>query len=77
MDAWWQPTFQTTVDAYYQGDLLGGRNACERLLSLAHLPDPIDLLTRRNAVFYAPLPPETAPSAAHRAPAERRPGGES
>ncbi len=65
MRDWWQPTFQTTVDAYYQDELIAGRNACERLLSLPALPDTIDLLTRRNAVFYAPLLSETAPSAAH------------
>src|SRR5215210_6358270 len=63
MAEWWQDEFQTTIDAYYRGDLAAGREACERLLSVADLPTDIDLQTRRNLVFYAPLIDELAPSA--------------
>ena len=66
MKEWWRPAFQTTIDGYYAGELLAGRDACERLLSVADLPAGIDEQTRRNAVFYAPLLAEIAPSAAHR-----------
>jgi tetratricopeptide (TPR) repeat protein len=58
----WQPLFQTTIDAYYRGDLAAGRDACERLLSLPGLPDDIELHTRRNRVFYAQRLEELAPS---------------
>lgn len=54
MADWWQPTFQTTIDAYYQGCLAAGLSACERLLSLEDIPDEIERQTRRNLVFYAP-----------------------
>jgi tetratricopeptide (TPR) repeat protein len=54
MTEWWQPTFQTTIDAYYQGDLASGLTACERLLFLNELPFEIERQTRRNLIFYAP-----------------------
>jgi tetratricopeptide (TPR) repeat protein len=63
MAEWWQDEFQTTINAYYRGDLAAGRDACERLLSIADLPASIDLQTRRNLVFYAPPLAELAPSA--------------
>ncbi|MGH2616234.1 MAG: hypothetical protein ACRDJC_13400, partial [Thermomicrobiales bacterium] len=63
MTDWWQSSFQTTVDAFYQGKLSEGRDACERLLSVDSLPENVDLLVRRNAIFYAPLLGELAPSA--------------
>ncbi|HEU0115862.1 MAG TPA: hypothetical protein VFQ80_14350, partial [Thermomicrobiales bacterium] len=50
----WQPLFQQSIDAYYAGDLAGGRAACERLLSLEGLPPDVREQVRRNAVFYAP-----------------------
>jgi tetratricopeptide (TPR) repeat protein len=62
MTDWWQPTFQTTIDAFYQGDLDAGRDACERLLSVEGLPDEIERQTRRNLVFYASNVDELAPS---------------
>jgi tetratricopeptide (TPR) repeat protein len=62
---WWSPSFQTTIDAFYQGDFHLGRDACERVLSVAGVPARIEEQTRRNAVFYAPLLAETAPSATH------------
>ncbi|MCD6029165.1 MAG: uncharacterized protein K0S78_1339 [Thermomicrobiales bacterium] len=65
MSDWWSPSFQTTIDAFYQGGLHVGRNACERLLSVAGVPAQIEEQTRRNAVFYAPLLAETAPSPVH------------
>lgn len=58
----WERVFQTTIDAYYQGDLAAGRDACERLLSLESLPDDIALHTRRNRVFYTQKLEELAPS---------------
>jgi hypothetical protein len=63
MAEWWQDEFQTTIDAYYRGDLAAGRKACERLLSIPDLPTDIDLQTRRNLVFYAPPLAKPAPSA--------------
>lgn len=54
MAEWWQPTFQTTIDAYYQGDITAGMHACERLLSLDMLPPNIEQQTRRNLAFYLP-----------------------
>jgi tetratricopeptide (TPR) repeat protein/predicted GH43/DUF377 family glycosyl hydrolase len=50
----WRDEFQTTIDAYYAGDLAAGLTACENLLSLAELPPDIDLQTRRNLVYYTP-----------------------
>jgi hypothetical protein len=54
MTDWWTSDFQTTIDAYYKGDLAAGLEACERLLSVEDLPDNFDLQTRRNLTFYAP-----------------------
>jgi len=54
MPSWWQSIFQTTVDAYYAGNLHAGLRACERLLSGDGLPPEIERQTRRNLVFYAP-----------------------
>ena len=54
MSEWWEPLLQTTVDAYYAGDLKAGLNACERLLSSDDLPWQIELQVRRNLVFYTP-----------------------
>lgn len=65
MSDWWSPPFQMTIDAFYRGDLIAGRSAGERLLSVDGLPESILLQTRRNAVFYAPLLAEIAPSARH------------
>jgi tetratricopeptide (TPR) repeat protein len=62
MTAVWEPLFRTTIDAYYRDELVAGRDACERLLSLPALPDEIDLHTRRNRVFYTPRLSELAPS---------------
>src|SRR5690242_11804023 len=62
MTDWWQPTFQTTIDAFYQGELDAGRAACERLLSVEGLPEEIDRQTRRNLVFYASNLDALAPS---------------
>src|SRR5215203_4308270 len=52
MTDWWERDFQTTIDAYYEGELASGLEACERLLSVADVPSGIDLQTRRNLVFY-------------------------
>jgi tetratricopeptide (TPR) repeat protein len=54
MSDWWQPAFQTTIDAYYQGDFEAGLAACDQLLALDGLPEAIEQQTRRNLVFYAP-----------------------
>ena len=54
MTSWWQSIFQTTVDAYYAGNLDAGLRTCERLLSVDGLPPEIERQTRRNLVFYAP-----------------------
>src|SRR5215210_7946859 len=54
MTSWWQSLFQTTVDAYYAGNLDIGLHTCERLLSVDGLPPEIERQTRRNLVFYAP-----------------------
>lgn len=54
MPNWWQSFFQTTVDAYYAGNLNAGLRTCERLLSVDALPPEIERQTRRNLVFYAP-----------------------
>jgi tetratricopeptide (TPR) repeat protein len=62
----WRSTFQTTIDAYYRGDLAEGREACERLLSVDNLPSTIDLQTRRNLVFYARPLAELMPMATAR-----------
>lgn len=59
---WWRPEFQITVEAYARGDLAAGELACERLRSVAGLPERIEQLTRRNAVFYAPRLAQIAPS---------------
>jgi hypothetical protein len=61
MTDWWQPTFQTTIDAYYDGRLAEGLAACEALLSVAGLPAEIELQTHRNLAFYAPPLAELAP----------------
>lgn len=62
MNDWWRPTFQVTVDAFYQGELAAGLAACERLLSVETLPSNIELQTHRNLVFYAPALNEIAPA---------------
>ncbi len=67
MTAAWEPLFQTTIDAYYAGDLGGGLQACERLLSLPSLPETTRLQTRRNLVFYAARFSDLAPSFAEAA----------
>jgi tetratricopeptide (TPR) repeat protein/predicted GH43/DUF377 family glycosyl hydrolase len=54
MTSGWHSAFQTTVDAYYAGNLEAGLLACNRLLSVDELPTEIELQTRRNMVFYAP-----------------------
>ena len=54
MTSWWQSIFQTTVDAYYAGNLDAGLHSCEWLLSVDGLPPEIESQTRRNLVFYAP-----------------------
>lgn len=54
MTDFWQYDFQTTIDAYYDGRLAMGHDACERLLSLPSLPPDLVQQTRRNQVFYAP-----------------------
>ncbi|HEU5433709.1 MAG TPA: glycosyltransferase, partial [Thermomicrobiales bacterium] len=60
-EAAWRPLFQQTIDDYYQGKLDEGREACERLLSLADLPPDIRQQARRNAIFYAPPLAEWVP----------------
>src|SRR5215204_1964673 len=49
----WQSLFQTTVEAYYAGNLDAALRTCERLLSVDGLPPEIERQTRRNLVFYA------------------------
>jgi FkbM family methyltransferase len=65
----WGRDFQTTIDAYYAGDLAQGLAACERLLSLDGLPPQIETHTRRNLTFYAPHLSDLAPSL-HTVPVE-------
>jgi Glycosyl transferase family 2 len=62
MSEWWQPLMQTTIDAYYTGDMTTGLQACERLLSVADLPWPVELQARRNLVFYTPGLQDLTPS---------------
>ncbi len=62
MSKWWEPLLQTTVDAYYAGDLKSGLQACEQLLSGDDLPRQIELQVRRNLVFYTPKLQELTPS---------------
>ncbi|MFN8590994.1 MAG: glycosyltransferase [Thermomicrobiales bacterium] len=62
MSDWWQSDFQTTIDAYYQGDVAAGMAAAERLLSADGLPGHVDVQARRNQVFYARPLDELAPS---------------
>ncbi|MFN8590996.1 MAG: hypothetical protein U0031_05980 [Thermomicrobiales bacterium] len=52
MTEWWRPTFQTTVDAFYRGEIAAGRTACEQLLSLRGLPADVEAQTHRNMMFY-------------------------
>jgi len=61
MSEWWEPLLQTTVDAYYAGDLKSGLQACEQLLSGEDLPWQIELQARRNLVFYTPKLQELTP----------------
>src|SRR5919112_381575 len=58
---WWQSAFQTTIDAYYRGNLAEGLAACERLLSVHGLPESIDSQTHRNLAFYTPRLRELVP----------------
>src|SRR3954462_12266924 len=64
MSRWWEPVLQTTVDAYYAGNLTSGLQACEQLLSSDELPWQIDLQVRRNLVFYTPKLHDLTPSLA-------------
>ena len=54
MTDWWESAFQTSIDAYYQGDFDRGLSACEQLLSVDGLPSEIDAQVHRNLAFYAP-----------------------
>jgi predicted GH43/DUF377 family glycosyl hydrolase/tetratricopeptide (TPR) repeat protein len=58
----WDPLFQTTVDAYYAGDLAAGRAAVERLLALPDLPPGVETRAHQNLIFYAPTLGEACPS---------------
>jgi tetratricopeptide (TPR) repeat protein len=58
---WWQSAFQTTIDAYYRGDLVEGLAACERLLSINGLPEEFENQIHRNLSFYTPRLRELAP----------------
>lgn len=62
MTEWWRPTFQRTIDAFYEGDLAAGLAACERLLSGDGLPEEIELQTHRNLAFYAPTLSDLIPA---------------
>jgi predicted GH43/DUF377 family glycosyl hydrolase len=62
----WRQLFQTTIDAFYTRNFAAGLDACERLLSVAGLRSEIELQTRRNLVFYAPILAHVAPSTASR-----------
>ncbi|HEU5433711.1 MAG TPA: hypothetical protein VFU81_18730 [Thermomicrobiales bacterium] len=59
----WRPLFERSVQAFYDGALTEGREACERLLSLSDLPDHIVELTRQNLTHYAIGLPDLAPTA--------------
>jgi tetratricopeptide (TPR) repeat protein len=61
MSKWWDPLLQTTVDAFYAGDLKSGLRACEQLLSHEDLPWQIELQVRRNLVFYTPTLQQLTP----------------
>jgi hypothetical protein len=52
-DSSWQPVLQRAVDAFYEGRLVEGRDACLVLLSDPGLPAPVRELTYRNQTFYA------------------------
>ena len=49
---WWKSAFQTTIDAYYRGNLVEGLAACERLLSINGLPEGVENQIHRNLAFY-------------------------
>jgi len=51
----WQPWFDTSVQAYWKGDLSAGRIACERLSASDTVPDNIVQQARRNQAFYSPM----------------------
>ena len=55
MTEWWEPAFQTTIDAYYEGRQADGLAACERLLSVHGLLPEADAQTHRNLSYYVPL----------------------
>ena len=61
MTEWWEPAFQTTIDAYYEGRLVDGLAACERLLSVPGLLPEADEQTHRNLSYYVPLLGDLAP----------------
>ncbi len=66
MTEWWRPTFQTTVEAYYRGDLAAGLHACELLNALEGLPAKTEQRARQNLPFYTPALAGLAPSTTSR-----------
>ncbi|MGI9254002.1 MAG: glycosyltransferase family 25 protein, partial [Thermomicrobiales bacterium] len=57
----WQPLLDRTVSAFADGDLAGGRMACDLLLSWPNLPNRVRANARCNSVFYAPILRDTLP----------------
>jgi predicted O-methyltransferase YrrM len=51
--AGWASLLSVSIDAYYDGNLAAGREACDRLLCLPHVPGSVIDETRRNLLFYA------------------------
>jgi hypothetical protein len=49
----WRPVLQRSIDAFYEGQLAEGRDACLTLLAEPGLPEHIRDLTYRNQTFYA------------------------
>src|SRR4051812_46095187 len=64
LSKWWEPLFEASIAAFYEGDLEAGRLACEQLLSSHALPPEIERQTRRNQIFYTGNLPDLVPGIA-------------
>lgn len=58
---YWQQWFDTSVHAYWKGDLAAGMEACERLAASDDIPENIIWQARRNQAFYSPMAPQLVP----------------
>jgi hypothetical protein len=71
----WRPVLQRSIDAFYDGQMREGIEACIALLQEPGIPDDVRDLTYRNQTFYASPLLDIAPSTVSESVSAPVPGG--